>query len=72
MIQLVAFVMIFVNIPANANQGETYDQPAHLEKPNKGMLSFISPSLTDRSRPDNTDDTKVSYGVSICRFIRYG
>ena len=42
MIHVTAFSMIFINIPAHANQGETYDPPMHLDKPNKGMASFIS------------------------------
>ena len=28
--------MVFVNIPNSANQGETYDQPKHMDHPNKG------------------------------------
>ena len=28
--------MVFVNIPNSANQGETYDQPKHMDQPNKG------------------------------------
>ena len=41
MIHFSAFTMIFVNIPAYANQGETNDPPMHLDKPNKGMASCI-------------------------------
>ena len=40
MVHITAFAMIFVNIPVYANQGETYDPPMHLDKPNKGMVSF--------------------------------
>ena len=40
MVHITAFAMIFVNIPVYANQGETYDPSMHLDKPNKGMVSF--------------------------------
>jgi len=43
-IHVTAFSMIFVNIPVYANQGETYDPPAHLDKPNKA-LALISAFL---------------------------
>ena len=36
LIQLGAFIMVFVNIPVEANQGETYDVPKYLDQPNKG------------------------------------
>ena len=42
MIQLGAFIMVFVNIPNSANQGETYDKPKHMDEPNKGKR-YLTP-----------------------------
>ena len=47
MIHVIAFSMIFVNIPSHANQGETYDPPMHLDKPNKGVASYCMINLLD-------------------------
>mgnify|MGYP003332672261 CR=1 FL=1 len=35
LVQLAAFIMVFVNIPSTANQGETYESPEVLEMPSK-------------------------------------
>jgi len=37
LVQLGAFIMVFVNIPNSANQGETYDKPKYMDEPNKAM-----------------------------------